>query len=81
MVELTLEQLFEIVELCCKETDGHFTLMKFTTEWKAMFSTPDLDTGKGRKEIKNIPGFATMEDAILDAIHRHAQQQDKEGKQ
>lgn len=77
--DLTIEQAIEDAEEYAKEeTDGHFTLMRFTTGWKAMMSTPDLDTGDGRNDVYDIPMEDTIQSAIMEALHRHVAQ--KEGK-
>ncbi len=65
--------------MACEKTDGHFTLMRFTTGWKAMFQTPDLLNGEWPAEdgqdkgeytrISNIPMEETMGDAIISAIY------------
>jgi hypothetical protein len=64
--------LWELVEICSEMRsgmrDGHFTLMKFTTHWKASFSTPDLDSGKGRKQVRELAAFKTKNEAIINAI-------------
>jgi hypothetical protein len=66
------EKLFEIVDKIANEHyDGHFTLMRFTTHWKAMFFTPDLDTGKGRDAVARVSAGLSAEIAILKAIVRH----------
>lgn len=49
---------------------GHLTILKFTTGWKAMFGTPDLDTGSvevgrgAREHINDLPNCATIEEAL-----------------
>jgi len=50
--------------------DGHFSIFKFTTHWKVFPGTPDLDGGKGRKEIKELQGFDTLEEALKDYLLR-----------
>jgi hypothetical protein len=76
--DLTADQLLDMVEgLACEKTDGHFTLMRFTTGWKAMFRTPELivggapgeDVGCEYSRIFNMPMEETMGDAILSAIY------------
>lgn len=63
--DMDLNTLFALAEkMANKEADGHLTIMKFTTEWKVKLGTPDLDTGDGRKEISDIPGFPTIQDAL-----------------
>jgi len=75
--DLTTDQLLDMAEdIACKETDGHFTLMRFTTGWKAMFQTPDVvggGIGKGSEydRIFAIRIEKTMGDAIISAMHDH----------
>jgi len=44
-------------------SDGHFTLMKFTTGWKASFSTPTC-----REDIDGMSVGETAQKAIRAAI-------------
>jgi hypothetical protein len=76
--DLTDEQLLDMVEdTACEKSDGHFTLMRFTTGWKAMFETPDVvsggllgdERGCEYERIFNIPMEETMGDAIISAIY------------
>jgi len=46
-----------------EESDGHLTIMRFTTGWKAMFGTPDLD-GNGRAEVAALPMRESLEEAL-----------------
>ena len=48
-------------------SDGHFTLMKFTTHWRAGFVTPG-----SRAEIAELSMGSTAEDAIQAAIFKAA---------
>jgi hypothetical protein len=62
----TLEDLFAKAEsIANKKFDGHLTLLKFTTGWKAAFYTPNLDTGEGREQVQNLPSFSTKEEALM----------------
>ena len=47
---------------------GHLTAMRFTTGWKVMFGTPDLDGGDGRSQIWNLQGYDTLRDALVFAV-------------
>jgi hypothetical protein len=84
MEDLTIEQALKLAEECCvKETDGHFTLMRFTTGWKAMMGTPDLSMGNGFNikeggwgEVLNIATESTIQDAVLSSLHDHAKKAD-----
>lgn len=76
--DMTADQLLEMVEdLACEKSDGHFTLMRFTTGWKAMFQTPDVVSGGCPEDAKGceydrifaIPMEETMGDAIMSAIY------------
>lgn len=49
-----------------KFSDGHFTLMKFTTNWRCCFRTINL-----REEIENMPSGKKASDAIFNAIVSH----------
>ncbi|MCL5770695.1 MAG: hypothetical protein M1479_00255 [Actinobacteria bacterium] len=69
MEKIDLNTLFDILEeMAKKETDGHITIMKFTTGWKAAFSTPDLDSGSGREQISKLKKYNTLEEAIKDLL-------------
>lgn len=64
-------EMWDLIDECSKMKsahDGHFTLMRFTTHWKAMFNTPNLDSGDGRDEVKRIEPSETAEGAVIIAI-------------
>ncbi len=46
-----------------EDFDGHLTIMKFTTGWKAMFGTPNLDID-GRAEAAKLKSHKTLKDAL-----------------
>lgn len=50
------------------KTDGHLTIFKFTSEWKACLGTPNLDTGEGREQVRKLKGCKTLAEAIKWAI-------------
>jgi hypothetical protein len=59
--EFTTRELLSLVEGIANEKyDGHLTLLKFTSHWKGMFGTPDLDTGEGREIIENLPKYSLL---------------------
>jgi len=62
------EYLWEWVEYLTRRSDGHFTLMKFTTHWKAMFFTPSLDGRNGGVEVRDVPPGLTRQEALIIAI-------------
>jgi len=60
-----LEELIKVVEnLADKRKQGHLTLMRFTTCWKGMYGTVDLDSSEGRWQVANLAGFSTLEDLL-----------------
>jgi len=76
--DLTADQLLEMAEdTACEKSDGHFTLMRFTTGWKAMFQTIDVVSGGipgdaigcEYDRIFNMPMEETMGDAVISAIY------------
>lgn len=62
------EYLWDWVEYLSQKSDGHFTLMKFTTHWKAMFFTPDLDGKKGRAQVSEISRGRTRKEVLMIVI-------------
>lgn len=54
----------QVVEHVRRFTDGHFTLFAFTTHWKAMFGTPDFDSGHGRDRVYALVTCETAPHAI-----------------
>ncbi|OQA93941.1 MAG: hypothetical protein BWY27_00007 [Bacteroidetes bacterium ADurb.Bin234] len=66
---LNLETLIALAEKVAAEaSDGHLTLMRFTTGWKAFLKTPNLDTGDGRKEVADIQMYATLKEALINLL-------------
>jgi len=66
-----LELLLQIVQAKAAQiSSGHLTILKFSTEWKVMLDTPNLDTGKGREEVKKLKPFDTLKDALIDLLLR-----------
>lgn len=50
-------------ELAKKHSEGHFTIMKFTTNWRISFSTP-----QDRDDISEMFVGQTLEEAVEKAI-------------
>ena len=75
-----IDLAWEVLEEVSKLADGHFTLFKFTTHYKAMVDTPDLHCTARRLEdstfmkVADLPACPTAAQAIcvaaLDAIAR-----------
>ncbi len=68
--ETCLEALVHAAQAVAEERyDGHFTLMRFTTGWKAFFATP-LHLGDPRTYAWLFvqPAHATAEEAIIFAL-------------
>ncbi|NOK37139.1 hypothetical protein HMI49_28475 [Corallococcus exercitus] len=61
---LDLATLLALAErIAVERAGGHFTLMRFTTGWKCMLGTPDLD-GDGRGEVAKLPAFQSAREAL-----------------
>lgn len=53
----------ELERLANKYHDGHFTIFKFTTNYRCMFGTP-----YNRMDIENAPKGKTADEAATNAI-------------
>lgn len=63
-----MTHLLRLTRLANKQDDGHLTIFKFTTGWKAMTGTPDLDSSYGREEVGRLPAFSSLEKAAEWAV-------------
>jgi hypothetical protein len=59
-----LRMLISLAEMRARDYGGHLTIMRFSTEWKAMLGTPNLDTGDGREQVRALNGYESLEDAL-----------------
>ena len=64
------ELLQEVERLSKQHHDGHLTIMRFTTGWKAMFGTPVLDLYPGRPEVGQLTAHETLEGALAELCSR-----------
>jgi len=65
MINQDIQTLIEKAELLAKEkTDGHLSILKFTTGYKVFLGTPNLDIGENREKISKMKSFTTLEDAL-----------------
>jgi hypothetical protein len=72
---MNLDDLFlKVRGIANKEFDGHFTILKFTTKYKGMFGTIDVDALTGRDFIRNLPDFLTLQDALGYMINKKPHQ-------
>lgn len=46
-----------------KYHDGHYTILKFKTNWKCAFGTV-ID----REQIESLEGFKTLKEAVIDCL-------------
>lgn len=56
--------------LAITEKDGHLTIMRFTTGWKAMLGTPDLRSGMGADEISPLWTYPTLKEALENFLRK-----------
>jgi len=59
-----MELLKQVEKIANEITDGHYTILKFTTGYKGFFGTPNLDIGEEREVIWNLPKFKTFEEVL-----------------
>ncbi|QRK11279.1 hypothetical protein JQX13_15090 [Archangium violaceum] len=65
---LDLDTLMAQAErIAVERYDGHFTLMRFTTGWKCMHGTPNVDED-GRIEVSALPTFGSAREALASFI-------------
>jgi len=70
---MNLETLIQKAEALAKEkTDGHLSILKFTTGYKAFLGTPNLDIGEERENISNMNSFSTLEEALKSLLKTNA---------
>jgi len=69
----SLLQAVAELEKLLGEIEGHVTLFRFTTGWKVIQGTPDIDLGPngdycggGRHYMGELPDRMTLADAIKD---------------
>lgn len=75
------QQLFDLLQIVArKRSDGHVTIMRFTTNWRVGFDTPDdllapnvMHSGKTFAEaaIKAL-AFAAIETGYLSTVYAEA---------
>jgi hypothetical protein len=65
--------LAAVQSIAHKRYGGHYTVMKFTTGYKAVFGTPTLLLGhEDSDKIYELPTAETMDDALADLLQREA---------
>jgi len=67
-MELLGQLINEAEKLAKKTSDGHISMLKFTTGWKVFLGTPNLDTGEERESINEMKSFSTLEQALNDFV-------------
>jgi hypothetical protein len=61
----SLEKLINLAEkIASEKTDGHITMLKFTTGWKVFLGTPNLDYGEERDKVSKLQSYSTLEVAL-----------------
>jgi formate dehydrogenase assembly factor FdhD len=68
-----LEVLNSLIMECEDLADGHLTIMKFTTNFRACFGTP-----RSPEDIEKMAVGYTMEEAIIGAVYKFLQETPKE---
>lgn len=70
---MSTDELFDLVERRARvQSDGHFTLLRFTTHWKAFFGTCDLDGVQSERDwVHELPAFRTLKETLEDLLVMH----------
>jgi len=63
MTKNDFELFARLVDMADRSSDGHLTVMKFTTNWRVGFVTPD-----GRDGIADMPVGNTFAEAARKAL-------------
>ena len=73
--KLEVDRLIKLMEIESKKAltvsqgqDGHFTILKFTNGYKVTLGTPDLDTGQGRSQVRQLDSFDTLKAALVHCL-------------
>jgi hypothetical protein len=69
VADMDHETLLTLAErLAAERHDGHLTLLRFTTGWKACLGTPDLEGGGGGDQVRRLRAFPTIKEALVALI-------------
>lgn len=63
--------LVQQAEAIAEKRDGHLSLTRFTTGWKVLLATPDLDSGQGRQQVWELEMLHTLAEALQALISRN----------
>ena len=59
---MSLNTLINLAEkIVNHNTDGHFSILRFTIGWKVFLGTPNLDTCEERDSVQKLESFQTLE--------------------
>jgi hypothetical protein len=65
---MTLEQFLDMVEALARRNDGHLTIYRFTSCWKAQQGTPDVGAGAEYVMLGTLKSHPTLVAAIVDML-------------
>jgi len=70
MVTSNFDNLMILIEAeAIRRTDGHLSLCRFTTGWKAWFGTATLNNyEEDSKIVRQFPSFKTLREALVDLL-------------
>jgi hypothetical protein len=51
-----------------KQHDGHYAIFSCTTGFQVAFGTPDVDGGQGRDQLRQLPAWKTLKEALIAAL-------------
>ena len=69
--KLDRDTLITLLEEITRSKGGHWTLLRFSTEWKCLLGTPNIHPGGNETTygfLSKTKGFPTMEEALAHAV-------------
>ncbi len=58
------KMLRQTEHIAAQKHDGHLTLMRLNTGWKAMYGSPNYDSEAGRKDVQKLKTYKTLYEAV-----------------
>jgi len=70
-MEIEKVKLQKVIDWADGNYDGHLTIMKFTSGWKVLFGTPNVDI-KDRECLQDLPSEMGLNEAVgvANELHR-----------
>jgi hypothetical protein len=60
----SIKALLAVVETLARQHGGHVSILRFTTGWKVLWGTVNLDGPGRRAEVEALPTYGTLREAL-----------------